>query len=152
MAASTTPTSTKWTFLMHKAASAQSYTKLVDIKTYPDMGGQREMLETTTLTDDMQHFIPGIQTLDNGGLQFDANYTLADYQTLKNMEEVEHDFAVWLGGTKAASASAATPSGEDGKFKFSGLLSVGLVGKGVNEVREMRITISPTTDITLDAE
>ena len=150
MAASTTPTSSKWTFLMYKASSGASYTKLVDIKDYSDIGGEREMLETTTLSDDMQHFIPGIIQLDNGSLQFTCNYIYGDYTTLKNLENVEKEYAVWLGGSQAASASTPTPSGEDGKFKFSGQLSVRVTGKGVNEVREMQVSIAPTTDITLD--
>ena len=78
MSASTTPTSTKWTFLMYQSVSTTSdYTKLVDIKDYSDIGGEREMLEITTLSDDMQHFIPGIMQLENGSLQFTCNYTKA---------------------------------------------------------------------------
>ena len=149
MAASTTPTSSKWTFLMYKASASSEYTKLVDIKDYSDLGGDREMLETTTLTDDMQHFTEGIMTLDNGNIQFTCNYVLSDYQTLKGLEGSEHDFAVWFGGSKAVSATEATPTGEDGKFTFSGRLSVAVIGKGVNEVREMRVSIAPTTDIGL---
>lgn len=149
MAASTTPTSSKWTFLMYKASSSASYTKLVDIKDYSDIGGEREMLETTTLTDDMQHFIPGIIQLDNGSLQFTCNYILSDYQSLKALENTEKEYAVWLGASQAASASEPTPTGDDGKFTFSGQLSVRVTGKGVNEVREMQVSIAPTTDITL---
>ena len=148
MAASTTPTSTKWTFLMYKASAASDYSKLVDIKDYSDIGGDREMIEVTTLTDDMQHFIPGIIQLDNGNIQFNCNYTLGDYQTLKGLENIEKEYAVWLGGT--ASAGTVTPSGEDGKFKCSGFLSTKVAGKGTNEVREMTVSIAPTTDITLD--
>ena len=66
---------------MVKAASGGTYTKLVDIKEFPDLGGDPEMLETTTLSDKMQTFISGIQSMD--GLSFTANYTLADYKTLK---------------------------------------------------------------------
>lgn len=150
MAASTTATSSKWTFLMHKTSASSDYSKLVDIKDYSDLGGEREMLETTTLTDDMQHFIPGIIQLDNGNLQFTCNYILSDYTELKALEESEHDFAVWLGGTKSTDGTV-TPNGDDGKFKFSGYLSVMVVGKSTNEVREMQVSIAPTTDITLDS-
>lgn len=146
MAATTTASSSKWTFLMYKASSASEYTKLVDIKDYSDIGGDREMLEITTLTDDMQHFIPGIMQLDNGSMQFTCNYIPGDYSNLKSLEEVETDYSVWLGGT--STVSGVTPDGEDGKFNFKGYLSVHLTGKGVNEVREMQVTIAPTTDIT----
>lgn len=150
MAASTTPTSTKWTFLMYKATSnASQYTKLIDIKDYSDIGGSREMLEVTTLTDDMQHFIPGIIQLDNGSLQFTANYTLGDYTALKALENVEKSYSIWLGAS--VTTTTTTPTGEDGKFDFDGQLSVRVIGKGVNEVREMQIDIAPTTDITQSA-
>lgn len=149
MAASTTPTSSKWTFLMHKASASADFTKLVDIKDYSDLGGEREMLETTTLTDDMQHFIPGIIMLDNGNITFTCNYILSDYQALKALEEQDEEYAVWLGGTKDASGNV-TPNGDDGKFLISGILSVRIVGKGVNEVREMQVSIAPTQDITMD--
>lgn len=43
-------------FLMKKGESA--YEKLIDIKEFPDLGGAPEMLETTTLSDKMQTYIP----------------------------------------------------------------------------------------------
>lgn len=105
------------------------------------------MLETTTLSDPIQTFIPGIQTLDGGGLEFTANYTKADYTTVKALEGTEHDFAVWMGAT--VSGSTVTPDGSDGKFEFKGRPSVFPNGGGVNEVVEMTISIAPSTPITL---
>lgn len=132
-------------FLMHKASGESEYTKLVDIKDFPDLGGSPEMLETTTLSDKMQTYIPGIQSLD--GLEFTANYTKADFTTLKALEGTEHDFAVWFGGTE--SSGGVTPTGSDGKFEFSGQLNVFPVGSGVNEVVNMTISIAPSTPITV---
>lgn len=83
---------------MVKAASGGTYTKLVDIKEFPDLGGDPEMLETTTLSDKMQTYIAGIQSMD--GLSFTANYTLTDYKALKAKEGTEADYAVWFGGTE----------------------------------------------------
>lgn len=136
------------TYLMHKASASGDYTKLVDIKEFPDMGGTPEMLETTTLSDPMQTFIKGIQTLDSSGMQFTANYTLADYKTLKALEsETDHPFAVWFGAT--TSGGTDTPDGSDGKFEFTGSLSVYPNGGGVNEVVNMTISIAPSSKITL---
>lgn len=139
--------STYKTFLMYKASANADYTKVIDIKSTPNLGGTPEMLETTTLSDGIQTFIPGIQTLDGGGLEFTANYTKADYTTVKALEGAEHDFAVWMGGT--VSGSTVTPDGSDGKFEFKGRLSVFPNGGGVNEVVEMTISIAPSTPITL---
>lgn len=135
-------------FLMHKDTSAASWSKLIDIKEFPDLGGDPDMLETTTLSDKMQTFIAGIQSMD--ALSFTANYTLPDYKALKALEGKQEDYAVWFGGTE--SAGTLTPSGSDGKFSFKGELSVYPTGGGVNEVVGMAITIAPSTVINLDGE
>lgn len=135
-------------FLMKKGDSDGNYEKLIDIKDFPDLGGSPEMLETTTLSDKMQTYIPGIQSLD--ALEFTANYTKADFTKLKALEGTECDFAVWFGGTE--SGGTLTPDGSDGKFEFKGQLSAFPVGGGVNEVVDMTITIAPSTPITVAAD
>ena len=126
--------STYGIMLMHK--ESDSYAKLVDIKDFPDLGGAPEMLETTTLSDSMQTYIPGIQNLD--GLEFNANYTKADFTKLKALEGKDESYAVYFGA-----------EGKEGKFEFKGSLSVRPVGGGVNEVVGMAITIAPSTPITV---
>ena len=130
-------------FLMKKG-TGDTYEKLIDIKEFPDLGGAPEMLETTTLSDKMQTYIPGIQSSD--ALEFTANYTKKDYETLAALAETEADYAVWFGGTE--SGGVVTPDGSNGKFAFKGYLSVNVNGGGVNEVVEMTITIAPSTVIT----
>ena len=131
-------------FLMKKGNS-DTYEKLIDIKDFPDLGGAPEMLETTTLSDKMQTYIPGIQSLD--ALEFTANYTKEDFTKLKALEGVEHEFAVWFGGTEQG--GVLTPTGTDGKFQFKGQLSAFPVGGGVNEVVDMTVTIAPSTPISM---
>lgn len=135
--------STYKVFLMKKDTG--TYKKLLDIKEFPDLGGAPEMLETTTLSDSMQTYIAGIQSLD--ALEFNANYTKDDYTALKALEGVENEFAVWFGGT--GEGESLTPTGTDGKFEFKGQLSVFAAGGGVNEVVNMTITIAPSTPITM---
>lgn len=139
--------STYKVFLMHKASGATAYSKLIDIKEFPDLGGEPEMLETTTLSDKMQTYIAGIQSLDS--LSFSANYDVNDFQTLKELEGVQHDYAVWFGGS--GEGADLTPKGDNGKFSFTGELSVYPTGGGVNEVVGMGITIAPSTVITFSA-
>ena len=138
--------STYKSFLMVKNSS--TWEKLVDIKSFPDLGGAPELLETTTLSDPMTTNIMGIQSLD--ALEFECNYTKADYTKLKEMEGEDKEFAVWLGGSEAG--GVATPTGEDGKFEFNGQLSVFVNGGGVNEVVNMTVSIAATTPITLGAD
>lgn len=137
--------STYRVFLMKKDSS--TYTKLIDIKDFSDLGGEPETLETTTLSDNMQTYIPGIQSLD--ALTFTANYDVTNFTTLKALEDTEEEYAVWFGGT--GEASTLTPTGSDGKFTFKGKLSVYPVGGGVNEVIDMKITIAPSTPIEFSA-
>ena len=131
--------STYKSYLMYKNDTA--WEKLVDIKSFPDLGGTPELLETTTLSDSMTTNIMGIQTLD--ALEFECNYVLADYTKLKAMEGDEKEFAVWLGG------DGTTPNGEDGKFEFKGQLAVYVNGGGVNEVVGMTVSIAASTPITM---
>lgn len=133
---------------MHKGASESAYTKLIDIKEFPDLGGDPEMLETTTLSDKMQTYIAGIQSLD--GLSFTANYDLTNFKALKALEGKNEKYAVWFGGTE--NAGTLTPTGSDGKFSFDGQLTAYPTGGGVNEVVDIGITIAPSTPIQLEEE
>ena len=136
--------STYKTFLMKKG-TGETYEKLVDIKDFPDIGGSPEMLETTTLSDGMQTYIEGIMGSD--AMEFTINYDLTTYEKLLAMKGTETEFAIWFGGSETA--GVVTPTGDEGKFAFKGYLSVRVVGKGVNEVKEATISIAPSTPITL---
>ena len=136
--------STYKSFLMSKTGDAGSYTKLIDILSFGDIGGQPEMLETTTLSDGAQTFIPGIESRD--AMEFECNYTKADYDRIKAMEGTEGSFSIWLGGT--VENGVATPTGSDGKYDFNGYPSVRINGGGVNEVVKMTVSIAPSSAIT----
>lgn len=125
--------------------SGTSYSKLVDIKSYPDMGGNTDGLETTTLSDGSQTYINGIIQIDASGLQFVCNYDKANYTTLNGLKNTQTKYALWFGAN-----SSGQPDGSLGKWSFEGYLDVGLVGKGVNEVREMNVNIRPATDLTFE--
>lgn len=140
------PISSYKVFLMRKADVGGNYDKMVDIKDFPDLGGAPETIDTTTLSDYMRTSILGIQELDN--MQYTANYDLEAYKKLKALEGQQLDLAVWFGGT--GQGSTLTPTGEFGKFKFKGEISVYPNGGGVNEVVNMTISIAPSTPIELD--
>lgn len=116
-----------------------TYSKLVDIKEYPDMGGSPNMLDSTTLSDGMQQQVPGVKQAD--ALEFTHNYDPDDYDTINALDDGKtHKFALWLGGTETA--GIATPDGSEGKFTFEGKISVYMTGAGVDDVREMKSTIA----------
>lgn len=140
-------TSTYKTFLM-RSTDGTSYTKVVDIKEFPDLGAEPDTLDTTTMTDSMRTSILGLQ--DVGSLSFTANYDVDQFETIKGYQTADETapsyYAVYFGGTDVA-GSDPTPTGSLGMFKFKGRLACWVAGAGVNEVRDMNISIAPATPI-----
>ena len=138
MAARTSAFSTYKVYLMAYDGTS-SFKRLVNIKDYPDLGGEPEQLETTTLSNAMNTYTPGIQSFDS--LTFTCNYTSANYSKVKTYCDPSktYSYAVYFGDDT---------SGDDGTFYFNATGNVFVSGGGVNEVVEMTITLSPTTDIT----
>lgn len=135
--------STIGTYLM-KSADGSTYSKWLDIKDFPEIFGDPNNLQATTLTDSQHWYVPGVQ--DNAGvLNFTANYTASDFNTVKTAEGTEAYFAIWFGD------NAGTPDGHNGKFSFKGFPFAKLSGKGVDEVAEMVVGIVPSTKITFAA-
>lgn len=143
MAASTAPIGTYKTYLMYKASSAATtYTKLVDIKSFPDLGGEPERIDVTTLSDKIRKYTPGVQDLSS--FQFTANYIAADYTKIMGLEGTQREYAIWVGAT--TSDSVDTPTGSDGQWSWTGDISVFKAGGDVNAAQDMTITAFPSTD------
>lgn len=129
--------STIGTVLKTATSAAGTYTKLCKIKTYPDLGGAPEMIETTDLEDTSQTFVKGVQSLDS--MEFTANYTATDYAAV---------VAAGTGSSDIYYSLEFGTDGGDGKFQWSGTHSVHLSGGDVNGVREMVITVVPSSVIS----
>ena len=65
-------------------ATYAAATKLLDIKSFPDLGGAPEQIETTTLSDAAKTYIQGIQ--DQQALEFTANYTKTDLDAVNALD------------------------------------------------------------------
>ena len=140
--------STYKAFLMKKGSGGDTYSKLIDIQSFPDLGGTPESIETTTLSDSARTYSPGITSQE--ALEFTANYSKADYTTLKALEGTEASYAVWFGGTE--SAGDLTPTGSDGKFEFDGTLSVSVNSGDVNAAVGMTISILPSSPVEMSSD
>ena len=116
--------------------TADAVEKVIDIKDFPDMLSEPEMLETTTLSDAQVTNIPGIRGGD--ALTFTYNYTKADFTA------VEADAGKPL--------HYALTFSDGSKFTWQGQHSSGLPGKGVNEVIEAQVIIAASTPVTFVAE
>ncbi len=112
-------------------ATADAVEKVVDIKDFPDMIGDVNMLETTTLSDSQQTNIPGIKSSDT--LSFTSNYTSADFA------KVEADANKPL--------HYALEFSDGSKFTWEGQHTCGLPGKGVDEVIEFTTNIAASTPV-----
>jgi len=128
-----TATSTYKTYLCKK--SEAKYEKILDIKSYPDLGGSPELIETTTLSNAMQTNVKGVQSVD--ALEFTCNYSKADYDKVKALASGKYDLAVMM-------------CEDDGKYTgygWNGEIDVFIAGGEVNAVREMTVTSVASTEI-----
>lgn len=98
------------------------------------------MLDATTLSDKMEKQIAGIIRMGDGYV-FTANYTPTAFNLVQGLEGHQYDYALWLGGS-----STGDPTGSRGKFSWTGDIRAGFPGKGVDDVAEMSITCTPSTD------
>jgi hypothetical protein len=126
MAISTQGVTLKW------GTTATSLSKVVDIKDFPDLGGAPEVLETTTLSDQIQTYILGIQ--GSGMMEFTCNYTKDDFEDVMDDANKDLYYALEFGD-----------EGDEGIFEWQGQHTAWVVGAGVNAVTEFKIGIAPST-------
>lgn len=122
---------TNVTYLMHKAAGDAEFTKLLDITEYPDLGGSKEKLDVTTLSDTKKRTINGIE--DTSDLSFKAWYEKEDYKKLLDIQESGkiETYQLWFG-----------VDGVDGKWEWSGIMAVYPTSGSSNAAREMAFSIT----------
>ena len=129
MAISTLGVTLKW------GESADSLKKVVDIKDFPDLIGEPNMLETTTLSDEAVTNIPGIRSSDM--LAFTCNYTKTDFTAVND----DANKALYY----------ALEFSDGSQFTWQGQHTCGVPGKGVDEVIEFTINIAASTAVEFAA-
>ena len=129
MAINTYGISLKW------GASTDAAAKVVDIKDFPDMIGDPELLDTTTLSDAQVTNIMGIKGSDL--LTFTCNYTSADFKKVNDDAEKALFYVLEFS--------------DGSKFTWQGQHTCGLPGKGVNEVVEFTINIAASSTVAFTA-
>ena len=145
MAAKTSAQATMGTYLMYKATTAATtYTKLLDIKNFPDLGGEPERVDVTTLSDRVRKYVMGVQDLSS--FTFNCNYIAADYQKVTALTGKQTDFAIWIGDTYNSADGTYTPTGSDGQWEFTGDVTAYKAGGDVNAAQDMTVVIFPSTD------
>lgn len=117
--------------------TANSLSELCKIKTFPQLNGEREQIESTDLTDSAQTFVPGVQSVEN--MQFTANFTTAAYTSLKANALTDGFFELDFGGNAGAKAT------------WEGQYDVYVNEGEVNGLIEMTISVYPSTIVTVAA-
>ena len=129
------------TYKTYLCVKGTGYTKLVDIKNFPDLGSEPDMIDITTLSDAYRHYLAGIQ--DTGALNFDFNADATTMSTVQGKCGTEQDWAVCFGDDDPTDTTNCVM-----KFVFKGVASAFVTGGGVNEAVNGRITIALTSDIS----
>ena len=112
--------------------SAETVAKVVDIKDFGDLIGEPSMLDCTSLSDSQVTNIPVIRSGD--AIPFTCNYTKADF------DKVYADEGKHLYYELSFSDGSA--------FTWEGQHTVGVPGKGVDEVLEFTINVAASTPVT----
>lgn len=118
--------------------AANSVAAIGKIKSYPQLFGVPDALETTDLEDVMQTYVPGVQS--NSSMEFTANWDASEFNSYKSKENTDLYFELDFGA-----------SGAQGKFTWQGRLAVSVNEGAVNGIREMTISVFPSTAITFAA-
>lgn len=113
--------------------------QVCSIKGIPQIGGEPEQIEATTLDDNVTTYIDGIQAQES--MTMTNNYDKATFEKLKALEGTELDLSIWLGNDGL---------GSQGKFTGKGKLSCFVNEAEVNSVVEMTIVLTPTSAFELE--
>lgn len=124
-----------------------TWSKVVDIKDFPDLGAAPEALETTTTSDPARTYIPGIENTEQKS--FTCNYNPTDYATLVALKGTEINVGMWFGASEAG--GVYTADGNMGKFSGKGYLDVFVNGSGINEVVNMTVTLTMTKNFVKES-
>lgn len=125
--------------LSYKTGTGSTYTALSDLQEIPELGGDTESIEITTLDDAAHMYENGIKNYgDNLGFKF-LYRDGTQFATLNGLEG-SVDWKVEL------------PDGDDGALDtactFSGSCSVKLDGAGINAALTYTLNIKPNSAMT----
>lgn len=120
--------------LSYKVGEAADFTILTNLQEIPDLGGEVEAIEITTLADAAHMYTDGLMNYGDS-LDFKFLYEGAQFSTLNNLEG-------------AINWQVNLPDGE--VCAFSGSCSVKLDGVGVNAALTYTLSIKPTSAMEWD--
>lgn len=123
--------STKGTYLMITGTGLTEDVK-VAIKSFPDLGAAPAAIEVTTLSDEVQTFIPGVKGMT--AMEFVANFD-------------DDEFTV-LSGLEGKTLTYTLHFRDEIEYKFDGQHTALIVGGGLNAAVDMKIVVTPSSAVT----
>ena len=117
--------------LSYKGAEASEFKVLTNLQEIPELGGDSEAIEITTLTDVAHMYTDGIKNYGDS-LAFTFLYETAQFEELQALEGVSE----W---------EVALPDGTT--CGFSGTSSVKLAGVGVNAALTYTLAVKPNSEM-----
>lgn len=117
--------------LSYKAASGSTFTELTNLQEIPDLGGETESIEITTLADAAHTYTDGLKNYGDN-LAFKFLYEGTQFATLNGLTGTQ-EWKVELPDNEACT--------------FSGACSVKLDGVGVNAALTYTLSIRPSTEM-----
>jgi hypothetical protein len=115
--------------LSYKTGAAAEFTQLTNLQEIPELGGESEAIEITTLADDAHMYMDGIKNYGDS-IAFKFLYDKTQFETL-----------VGLTGTSTWKVTLPDTT----TCTFSGTSSVKLDGAGVNAALGYTLAIKPNT-------
>jgi len=117
---------------------AEVSTELEDLQSIPDLGGDIDQVEVTTLNDASKKYIDGL--IDYGALDFEflfSNTETSSYRVLKALEiaKTVGDFELVLPDTTT--------------FTFSANVKTKIGGVGVGDALLFTLSLTPTTEMDI---
>lgn len=114
-----------------------AFVTIPDLQDIPDLGGDVDLVEVTTLADGARRYINGIKDFGDLGFTFLYDNTTEDssYRICRGLEEAHevYEFKVVLP--------------DETEFTFSGGISTKINGAGVNDALTFTATISLNSDM-----
>ena len=118
--------------------AVNQYTQITCLTDVPDIGGESDKIETTTLCDRQRTYIEGV--LDAGeSLDFSANYVHNVFVAIKT---------ILLGNLYPCKIVFGGMAGGQGAFSLDGYIDARIGGFGVSEVIPMTISLTIASAIT----
>ena len=119
--------------LSYKASGGSSFTDLTNLQEIPDLGGNADSVEVTTLEDSAHRYINGLKDYGDS-LDFTFLYEKSQFTTLDGLSGATQ-WKVTLPGTGGLTAT------------FTAEASVKLNGVGVNDAITYTLSLKPSSEI-----